>query len=95
MSLLCFGGSMQFVAITLLTTVFDPLQAFVLSIMVNARHIFYGISLLEKYNGIGKIKAFLIFTLCDETYSIVSSVTPEEGINKKIHLFIIYLQFAK
>ncbi len=91
MSLLCFCGSMQFVAVSLLTTVFDPLQAFILSIMVNARHIFYGISLLEKYKGIGKIKSFLIFTLCDETYSIVSSVTPEEGINKKKFYFLISL----
>ncbi len=91
MSLFCFCGSMQFVAVSLLTTVFDPLQAFVLSIMVNARHIFYGISLLEKYKGIGKIKAFLIFTLCDETYSIVSSVEPEEGVDRRKFYFLISL----
>ena len=54
MSAVAFGGSMQYVAITLLTTAFDPLQAFLLSVMVNARHIFYGLSLLDKYKGLGK-----------------------------------------
>lgn len=75
MSAVAFGGSMQFVAITLLTTVFDPLQAFLLSVMVNARHIFYGLSLLEKYRGLGRVRGFLIYTLCDETFSLVSSLS--------------------
>ena len=76
MSAIAFGGSMQFVAITLLTTAFDPLQAFLLSILVNARHVFYGLSLLDKYKGLGKIRPFLIYTLCDETFSLVSSLEP-------------------
>jgi len=83
MSAVAFGGSMQFVAITLLTTVFDPIQAFLLSVMVNARHIFYGLSLLEKYKGLGKIRAFLIYTLCDETFSLISVLEPPEGMDRK------------
>ncbi len=83
MSAIAFCGSMQFVAITLLTTVFNPLQAFLLSIMVNARHLFYGISMLEKYKGLGKARFFLIYTLCDETFSISSSVDPPEGVERK------------
>lgn len=67
---------MQFVAITLLTTAFDPFQAFLLSIMVNARHMFYGLALLDRYKGLGKIRAVLIYTLCDETFSLVSSLEP-------------------
>ena len=67
MSAIAFGGSMQFVAVTLLTTAFDPVQAFLLSVMVNARHMFYGLSLLDKYKGLGKVRAFLIYVLCDET----------------------------
>ena len=55
MSAIAFGGSMQFVAVTLLTTAFDPVQAFLLSVMVNARHMFYGLSLLDKYKGLGKV----------------------------------------
>ncbi len=92
MSTLCFCGSMQFVAITLLTQAFNPFQAFFLSVLVNARHLFYGISLLTKYKGLGKARGFLIFMLSDETFSIVSSVEPPENINKKyFYLFISIL----
>lgn len=83
MSAIGFGGSMQYVAITLLTTAFDPIQAFVLSVMVNARHMFYGLSMLEKYKGLGKLRLFLIYTLCDETFSLVSTVEPPEGMERK------------
>ena len=94
MSAIAFCGSMQFVAITLLTTVFDPVQAFLMSLMVNARHLFYGISMLEKYKGLGKIRGFLIYTLCDETFSIVSSVEPPIGVERKyFYVFISLLNY--
>lgn len=91
MSAIAFCGSMQFVAITLLTVAFNPIQAFIMSIMVNARHLFYGISMLNKYKGLGKIKGFLIYTLCDETFSLSSSVDPPEEINRKYFYFFISL----
>lgn len=91
MSAIAFCGSMQFVAITLLTTAFNSIQAFLLSIMVNARHLFYGISMLDKYKGLGKIRGFLIYVLCDETFSIASSINPPEGVNKKYFYFTISL----
>lgn len=91
MSAVAFCGSMQFVAITLLTAAFDPCQAFLLSLMVNARHLFYGISMLEKYRGAGKIRPFLIYTLCDETFSISSSVEPPEHVEKRFFYFWISL----
>ncbi len=91
MSLIAFGGSMQFVAITLLVTGFDPLQAFYLSLIVNARHLFYGISMLEKYKGFGKVKYFLIYTLCDETFSIVCNQEVPEGVEAKWFYFFISL----
>jgi len=94
MSAVAFCGSMQFVAITLLTTVFQPLQAFLLSLLVNARHLFYGLSMLEKYKGMGKAKAFLIYTLCDETFSIVSCTEPPEGVDpKRFYLSISLLDY--
>ncbi|MBS7577040.1 MULTISPECIES: AzlC family ABC transporter permease [unclassified Enterococcus] len=89
MSAIAFCGSMQFVAITLLTTTFNPIQAFLLSLMVNARHLFYGISMLNKYKGIGKMRFFLIFTLCDETFSLVSSLEPPKQVNRKYYYFAI------
>ena len=83
MSAVAFCGSMQFVAITLLTTAFDPVGAFLMSLMVNARHLFYGVSMLVKYRGMGGVKAALIYLLSDETFSIVSSVEPPEGVEGK------------
>ena len=80
MSGVAYCGSMQFAAISLLTSAFDPLGAFVMSLLVNARHLFYGVSLLEKYRGIGSAKPVLIYLLCDETFSIISSVEPSEGV---------------
>ncbi len=94
MSAIAFCGSMQFVAITLLTTVFNPIQAFFLSLMVNARHLFYGISMISKYRGIGKIKALLIFFMCDETFSITSTTEVPEGVDRKwFYLYISLLNY--
>lgn len=94
MSAVAFGGSMQFVAITLLTAVFDPIQAFLLSVMVNARHIFYGLSLLEKYRGLGRGRGFLIYVLCDETFSLVSTLEPPEGVARRdFYLWISLLDY--
>jgi len=91
MSAIAFGGSMQFVAVTLLTTAFDPVQAFLLSVMVNARHMFYGLSLLDKYKGLGKVRPFLIYVLCDETLSLGSTLEPPEGVARKDFYFWISL----
>jgi 4-azaleucine resistance transporter AzlC len=90
MSAVCYGGSIQYLAITLLTTAFDPIQAFLLSFMVNARHIFYGISMLQKYRGMGAVKPWLIFSLSDETYSIVSCVDVPEGVSPKLFYFFVH-----
>lgn len=95
MSAIAFCGSMQFVAITLLTVVFNPVQAFLLSLLVNARHLFYGISLHDKYKGLGKARFILIYLLCDETFSIVSSINPPQEINRKyFYLSISLLNYA-
>ena len=61
MSILVFGGSIQYVAVTLLTAAFAPVQAFLISVMVNARHVFYGLSLLKKYQGMGRVRPLLIY----------------------------------
>ena len=94
LSLLCYAGSMQFVTITLLTTAFDPFQAFLLSIMINARHMFYGLSVLAKYRGTGRVRAFLIFSLTDETFSLVSTLEPPEGVERKdFYFWISFLDY--
>jgi Predicted branched-chain amino acid permease (azaleucine resistance) len=91
MSLVVFAGSMQYVAITLLTSIFNPIAALMLTLMVNARHIFYGISMLDKYKGTGKFKPYLIFGMCDETFSIICSTEPPEGVNRNWFMFFITL----
>lgn len=94
MSVICFAGSGQFLAVTLLTSAFDPIQAFILSVMINARHIFYGLSLLEKYKGLGKVRAFLIFGMTDETFSLVSTLNVPEGVDRqKYYFWITFLDY--
>lgn len=91
MSFMAFAGSAQYVAITFLTSVFNPVYALLLTLMVNARHLFYGISMLDKYKSTGKFKPYLIFGLCDETFSIVCSAKPPEGVDRNWFMFFITL----
>ena len=91
MSLLIFAGSMELVTVNLLLSSFDPINAFLLAIMVNARHLFYGISMLEKFKNVGKKKWYLIFGMCDESFSINCSVTPPKGVDKGWFMFFVTL----
>ncbi len=70
MSLLIFGGSLEFIAVSLLMSAFAPVAAFTIALLVQARHLFYGITMLDLYKGMGWKKPYLIFGLCDETFSI-------------------------
>ncbi len=77
MSAVVYAGSMQYVAVGLLSGGASLLTVAFTTIMVNARHLFYGISMLDKYKNIGKRKPYLIFALTDETYSLLCNDTPE------------------
>jgi len=85
MSLIIYAGSMQYAAIGLLTGGASLITAALTTLMVNARHLFYGISMLEKYSSTGKRKPYLIFALTDESYSLVCSdrkdVPPQQRNN--------------
>ena len=91
MSLTIFAGSMEFVAVNLLLGAFDPLQALAMTLMLNARHLFYGISMLEKYRGTGWKKIYLIFGMCDESFSINCTAQVPEGVDRGLFMFFVTL----
>lgn len=89
LSLMVLGGTIQFIATSLLAAPFQPLHAFIISAMVNARHLFYGFSMLEHYAGSGWKKPFLIFWLTDETFALVCSGETPEGVDKNWFRFFV------
>ena len=95
MSVFIYAGSMQYVAINLITGGASLIATALMTLMVNARHLFYGISMLDKYKNTGKYKPYLIFALTDETYSLVCSGTIPEGVdsNKYYCLVSLFNQF--
>ena len=90
-SIFIFAGSMQFVAVGLLGMGFAPLGACLMTLMVNARHLFYGISMLKKFEGTGKFRPYLIFGLTDETFSILCDTDSPEGVDRARFMFWITL----
>lgn len=82
MSIVIYAGSMQFVTVNLLLGAFDPLQALAMALMVNARHLFYGIALLEKYGRAGWKKSYLIYSMADETFSLNCAIDAPEGVDE-------------
>lgn len=91
MSIIIYAGSMQFVAVDLLCSVFNPLAAAIVTLMVNARHLFYGLSMLERFKECKKTKLYMIFSLTDETYSLLCSTKTPEGVDKQWFMFFIAL----
>ena len=91
MSGLIYAGSMQYVAIDLLAGGASLISAAIMTLMVNARHLFYGISMLERYKDTGAAKPYLIFALTDETYSVVCSGGVPEGVDRKKYYFWVSL----
>lgn len=91
MSLTIFAGSVEFVAVNLLLGAFNPLQALAMTLMINARHLFYGISMLDKYRGTGWKKWYLIFGMCDESFSINYTAEIPLGIDKSWFMFFVTL----
>ena len=90
-SIVIFAGSMEFVTVNLLLGAFNPLQALLMTLMVNARHLFYGLALLEKYRIPGLKRLYLIFGMCDESFSINCSAEPPEGVDRSLFMFFVTL----
>ena len=82
MSMTIFAGSMEFVTVNMLLGAFHPLEALTMTLMINARHLFYGISMLDKYKGTGLKKLYLIFGMCDESFSINYTADIPKDVDK-------------
>ena len=91
MSLTIFAGSIEFVTVSMLLGAFNPIQALAMTLMINARHLFYGISMLDKYSGTGLKKLYLIFGMCDESFSINYTSDIPKDVDKGWFMFFVTL----
>lgn len=89
MSLIIFGGSLEFVAVEMLLSPFAPVSVFMMALLIQARHLFYGISMLEKYKKTGFKKLYLVYGLCDESFSINYTANIPEGVDKSWFYFFV------
>ncbi len=91
MSLVIYGGSLEFVAVSMLLAPYAPMQAFLMTLMIQARHLFYGIAMLDKFRGMGWKKPYLIFGMCDETFSINCTAEIPEDVDRGWFYFFVTL----
>ena len=88
-SLVIYAGSMQFVLVTLLAGGASLIYSAVMTLFINGRHIFYGLSFVEKFRNMGKAYPYMIFSLTDETYSVLCGLRVPDGMNDKKISFLI------
>ncbi len=88
-SIFIYAGSMQYLAVDLLANSASLITTALTTLVVQARHAFYGLSLLKKYKGAGLKKLYLIYTLTDETYSLVCTKMLENDIDKHEYYFFV------
>lgn len=93
MSVFVYAGSMQYLAVDLLTGGASLISAAITTLMVNARHLFYGISMVDRYKGAGKKKPYLIFALTDETYSLVCSGNEDKSDEERHRYYFLVSVF--
>ncbi len=91
MSVFIYAGSMQYLAVSLLTGGASLIATAITTLMVNARHLFYGISMIDKYKGAGAKKPYMIFALTDETYSLVCSGEVDDPKKQHAYYFLVSL----
>ena len=89
MSFAIYAGSMQYVTVNLLTAGASLIATALMTLMVNIRHLFYGITMIEKYKDAGASKPYLIFALTDETFSLVCSPDLPEGVDRRMYYLLV------
>ena len=91
MSVTMYAGSMQYVAVDLLASGATLINTAIMTVMVNARHLFYGISMIDKYRGAGAKKFYMIFGLTDETYSLLCEAKVPDDVDRHTYSFFVTL----
>jgi 4-azaleucine resistance transporter AzlC len=91
MSLIIFGGSLEFVAVEMLLSPLAPVQVLIMTLLIQARHLFYGISMLDRFKDMGWKKFYLIFGMCDETFSINYTAQIPEDVDRGWFMFFVTL----
>lgn len=91
MSLIVFGGSLEFVAVEMLLSPFAPFQVIIMTLLIQARHLFYGLSMLDRFKNTGWKKYYLIFGMCDETFSINYTADIPEDVDRGWFMFFVTL----
>lgn len=89
MSIFIYTGAGQFIAVALLAAGAQLMEFVTITLLINLRHSFYGLSLLDKFSGVGKVKPYLMFALTDETYALLTTTTVPEGASKARFYFYI------
>ena len=91
MSVVVYAGSGQYLATNFFVPGMSILQAVFLTVMVNIRHVFYGLSLVDRYNRFGRKRWYLIFGMTDETYSLVCTTGVPKDVDEEKFLLSITL----
>lgn len=92
MAALVYGGSLEFVLVSMLCASFSPVTVFVAALVIQARHLFYGLAMLGRYQKTGWKKLFLIFGMSDETFAINCSTAIPEGVDRGwFYLWVTWL----
>ena len=89
MSFFIYTGALQFVAINFFNIKAGYVDIAIASWFINIRQAFYGLSLIKRFNKTGKLKPYLIFSLTDETYALLTSIKDDENLNKKWYYFFL------
>ncbi|MBR3965174.1 MAG: AzlC family ABC transporter permease [Clostridia bacterium] len=91
MSISIYAGSLQYVGVGLIASGASLITTAATSLMVNARHLFYSISMIDKYKGAGKYKPYMIFALTDETYSLLCDGKAPDRVDANLYRFLVSL----
>ena len=95
MAAIIFAGSIEFVIGNLLIQHFQPLTVLILTLLVNSRHIFYGITMLKKYSHTGRLKPFLIYGMCDESFSLNATLeVPQELARPRVYFYVTLFNYC-